>query len=110
MDPSMRDVLKRKIRWLFGIGLGAWLMMLLGMAILNGEPQPHVNAQLLLIIVGTVVFGAAILLIQRVKCLKCKTPRGQIALAIGFRLRRKVNFCPHCGVSLDAPVPHELTS
>ena len=110
MDPSMRDVLKRKIRWLFGIGLGAWLMMPLGMAILRGEPQPRGHAPPLLIIVGTVVFGAAILLIQRVKCLKCKAPLGQIAHAIGFTWRRKVNFCPYCGVNLDAPVPHEPIS
>jgi hypothetical protein len=110
MGETMRDVLKRKIRWLFGIGLGAWLMMPLGMAILRVDPQPHGKAPPLLIIVGTVVFGAAILLIQRVKCPKCATPLGQIAPAIAFSWRRRINYCPYCGVSLDEPVPHRPIS
>jgi hypothetical protein len=110
METSMRDVLKRKIRWLFAMGLGAWLMMPLGLAILHGDPQPHGNTPPLLIIVGTVVFGAAMLLIQRVKCPKCSTPLGQIASAIAFRWHRRINYCPYCGVSLDEPVPHRSIS
>jgi hypothetical protein len=59
--------------------------------------------------VGVVVFGGAILALQRfVRCPKCKARLGQtIAMPVAFSWGSgpKVNFCPFCGVNLDEPLP-----
>jgi hypothetical protein len=92
MGPSIRDVLKRKIRRFFAIGLLGWLCAALAIPLRQGR-VPKGDMPPLALIVGFCLMGVAVLLIQRVKCLKCATALGQIAPAIGLSWRRKVNFC-----------------
>ena len=105
MQPTIRDVIKRRMRWLTLVAIAGWLLV--GLSIQfprNGQPPPP------LVIVGFLVFAGALLAMQRaVRCLKCSTPLGKIAATIAFGLwGRRVNFCPYCGVSLDEPVPHKV--
>jgi len=65
-------------------------------------------------VVAFAVFISGVVLLMSVKCPKCSVRLGQAAsgAAYGYRGwvrrgRRKVNFCPFCGVSLDEPVPQK---
>ena len=59
--------------------------------------------------VGFGLFAGAILyILLMVKCPKCKAPLGQAYLSSGFGPLRsyKLNFCPNCGVEMEAEYEH----
>ena len=102
MSETIRDYIKRRVRWLMAIGLAAWLSIPLWMAATHDPAQPYVP------FVAITVFGSAVLGMQFfVRCPRCKARLGQIGMQIGISfLKPTVNFCPYCGVSLDEPRSH----
>ena len=110
MNQTMRDYIKRRVWWCAALAVGGWLMFPLGAAIAQSLPDAVRAA---VPIVGFVIFGGAILALQRfVRCPKCKARLGQtIAMPVAFSWGSgpKVNFCPFCGVKLDEPIPHPET-
>jgi hypothetical protein len=108
MAETIREHLIRRIRRLGAVGICGWLLFVVVPFVAADHKDPPVP----LIITGFVLFGGAILLIQRVKCPKCSTILGQLAvpLAFTFSQKRKINFCPYCGTSLDEPLPQKLIS
>jgi hypothetical protein len=104
MNETIRDYLKRRIRWSMGGAVASWLIIPLSMA--NGREQlPWVSA------VGVVGFGGAILSMLWIKCPRCSVRLGQsIAGSLGVPwLKPQPNFCPYCGVSLDEPRLKQLS-
>ena len=96
-----RQHIRRRLRWFFAIGFGAWLLLASTMLTTVGEPPP------LLIGLGMFAFVAAALSMQfGIRCLLCG---GNLGLTIGpatfsfFRRKHVVNYCPYCGSSLDEP-------
>jgi hypothetical protein len=106
VDQTIRAYIKRRVRLAVMIGVAAWALGLFAGAI--AKQLPEGPARLFAPAVGTLLFGAAILFAQRIKCPKCKTSLRPIAVAtgLGLGLRPVANFCPYCGVSLDSPMPH----
>lgn len=103
MNETIRDRIKRRVRWCMGVALGGWLVFPLATAstAAAGKPRPE------LMVLGFLLFGGAILALQwLVKCPRCSQRMGQeIGMRIGLSVFRKPpNFCPYCGVSLDEPV------
>ena len=107
MNETIRDYIKRRVRWWFAAAVLAWFAMPLTASLWKGPGKRP------LLLFGMALFLGAILGLQLfVRCPKCAARLGRtIALPVGFGLgsRRQVNFCPYCGVNLDAPRP-QLTS
>ena len=107
MNQTMRDYIRRRVWWCVAFAVGGWLMFPLGAAFERRLPDGVARAAVW--IVGFVMFGGAILALQRfVRCPKCKARLGQtIAMPVAFSWGSgpKVNFCPFCGVNLDEPLP-----
>ena len=107
MTGTIRDYIKRRVWWCAALGFGGWLMFALGTAIARNMPDvvPPAAAPA----VGFVMFGGAILALQRiVRCPRCKAKLGQtvaMPIACSWGSGPKVNFCPFCGVNLDEPLP-----
>jgi hypothetical protein len=98
---TIRDYLKKRTRLITGVAFCGWVLLPIS-AIVSGRGHPPVP----LFVAGVVVFGGALLvLLFRVRCPKCQTPFRQLAGEIAFQwgTRRRVNFCPYCGVSMDEP-------
>ena len=107
---SIRQYLKRRVRWCAGIALVGWLMFPLGAVIAKSLPEGA--AQAAVPMAGFALFFGAILALQRlVKCPHCKARLGQtiaMPLALSWGSGPKIGFCPFCGVNLDEPVPQAL--
>jgi hypothetical protein len=102
MSATIRDYIKRRVRWSFAIAILSWLFIPLTMgASRHGAPA-------WLPFFGLLGFAGAILALQFfVRCPRCSARIGQtIGMAVGlsFGSARRVNFCPYCGVSLDTPL------
>jgi hypothetical protein len=98
MDGTIRDYIKDRVRWCLAIGIAGWLAAASDFFWRNQMLTPIVSAA------GIIMFGGAILAVQWIKCPKCSTKLGQIAMSLAVPgLRPKPNFCPYCGVSLDEP-------
>lgn len=97
MNETMRDRLKRRVRWCIAVDFGGWLLFVLGTTTASRQTFPILN------IVGSVLFGGAILAIQwLVRCPRCSVRLGQVAFTLAIPgLKPQPNFCPYCGVSLD---------
>jgi hypothetical protein len=96
MNETIRDYLKRRVRWCWGIGIGGWVII--ATSIGTRPDQPIIS------IVGFLMFGGAILAMQWIKCPRCSARLGQIAIMLAIPwLKPQPNFCPYCGVSLDEP-------
>jgi hypothetical protein len=99
---TIRDYIKRRVRWGFGIAFASWL--LLPASQLLGIFQKV--AQLTLTLIGVFGFMGAILSFLFIRCPKCHARLGQtIAMPAAFRLfGPQVKYCPYCAVSLDEPM------
>ena len=107
MSQTIRQYVKRRVWWCAAAAIGGWLVLALGGAAGNSLPDGIPKA--VMPIAGFLLFGGAIVAMQRiVKCPKCKARLGQtIAMPVAFSWGSgpKVGFCPYCGVSLDVPLP-----
>jgi hypothetical protein len=102
MHETIRNFIKRRVRWFMAIGLLAWLSIPLWLSVTHEREQPYVP------FAAMAVFASAALGMQLfVRCPRCKVRLGQIGVQVGINfLKPTVNFCPYCGVSLDEPLPH----
>jgi hypothetical protein len=110
MNETIRDRLKRRIRWCMAIGLGGWLLPAFSMGVLGALVAPaHIRNRTAgaFYLTGLMVFGAAVLVARRTSCPACSEPIGKmIGMSVAFPFFRKpANFCPYCGVHLDQAVP-----
>jgi hypothetical protein len=105
MNQTIRDYIKRRVRWLFAVGILGWLILPASQLLWPAE-----KSALPLAAVGMIVFFGAILALNYfVKCPRCRANLGRtiaMPLALSFGSGPKINFCPYCGVSLDEPVTY----
>jgi hypothetical protein len=107
-SQTIRDYIKRRVRLAFAAAFAAWLSIPLFVFANKGkEPIPVV----LVAVAIPVFFGVILYMTWFLRCPRCRANLGQtVAVPIAFRWgRRKMNFCPYCGVSLDEPVSHGPT-
>jgi hypothetical protein len=101
MNETIRDYIKRRVRWCLAVAVLGWLSITLTASLWNGQGQSGVR------VFGFLVFLGAIICLQWfVRCPKCEARIGRtIALPVGFSSGsgRKINFCPYCGIGLDEP-------
>lgn len=102
MNESIRDYLKRRVRWTMGVGFLGWLLVL-SPGMTKGRTPP--------IAIGTAALGMLLFLASLgsmlfVRCPRCRGRIGQsIAWQVAFYwIGRRVNYCPYCGVHLDEPL------
>jgi hypothetical protein len=102
---TIRDYLKRRVRWIFAVGVLGWLALPLSGVLRHEEPGNQAGAALPAL--GMLVFLGAILAFNwAIKCPRCRANLGRtIAMTVGLSWGSgpKVNFCPYCGVNLDEP-------
>jgi hypothetical protein len=99
---TIRDYIKRRVRWGFGIAIASWLFVVVtGNVGLWGSRSGYVP------FIGAFGFMGAILSFMFIRCPKCRTRIGQtIAMPATFRLfGPQVKYCPYCAVSLDEQMP-----
>ena len=101
MNPTIREVIKRRVWWLTA-PIAIAIMLFFGLTLLQPpgtRPDPRFTAPALLLAAG------GLLGLNYLKCPKCRGPFGQqLSWRVGFAIRRRVNYCPYCGVSLDEPL------
>jgi hypothetical protein len=102
MGDTIRDHIKRRVRWGAGVAVVSWLFVAstANMGVLGPKPG-------LLPFIGVLGFMGALLSFMFIRCPKCRARLGQtIALPAAFRLfGPKVKYCPFCAVDLDAQTP-----
>lgn len=105
MNPTIRDVLRRRVRRLIAIGLGGWLVFALAAPRVTHWGVPPTLPLLL----GFGVFAASLVLLQWTRCPECRGLVGQWAIAaVALPWRRgQVHHCPCCGVGFDEPAPQK---
>jgi hypothetical protein len=101
MESTIRDVIKRRVRWFYGAAAAGFVLVMVGVG--DKTPVP------IELVAWALLFGGTFSAQWLVQCPRCSTRLGQLAATIGFNWtkRRTVRFCPYCGVSLDEPVPHK---
>jgi hypothetical protein len=108
MNQTIRSYIAARVRWCLAFAVVGWLLIPLAATL--GKSLPDNVPQGAFVLLGFLVFGAAILAMQwLVTCPKCKAKLGKtiaMPLAVSWGSGPKVNFCPYCGVNLDEPVPH----
>ena len=106
MNETIRDVLKRRVRWCAAIGaVGFATFIAVPLATIRQHGQPPVPV----ILLAWCLFVGAMVGLQwfAARCPKCSRRMGQeIAMRVGLAIRGKPpNYCPYCGVSFDEPLP-----
>jgi hypothetical protein len=98
---TIRDYIKRRVRWGFGLVFASWLFVALTSNMGFGGSRPGY-----LPFIGVFGFMGAILSFLFIRCPKCQARIGQtIAVPAAFRLSGpQVKYCPYCGVNLDEPM------
>ena len=103
MNETIRAYLKRRVRWIFAVGVLGWLTFPLTGILRPGEPGNKMGAALPAL--GMLVFAGAILALNwAIKCPRCRANLGRtIAMPLGLSWGSgpKISFCPYCGVNLD---------
>jgi hypothetical protein len=101
---TIRDYIKRRVRWGFGIAIGSWLFVVVTWPL--GLWGPRLGY---LPFIGMIGFIGAIVSFLFIRCPKCRARLGQtIAMPTAMRFTRRspeVKYCPFCGVGLDEPMP-----
>lgn len=100
---TIRDYVKKRTQWAILLAAAAVIFYvalpidsIVASMQRTGVPIPMVACILVIL--------AALQVPSLVKCPRCATRFGSAAMKIGAPLwRAQVNFCPHCGVSLDQP-------
>ena len=101
MNETIRDRLKRRVRWAMAVGFSGLLLAMAGPFVI---PDDYAS----LVAIGPLMFAGAIITVQWLtKCPKCETRLGQeMSQRIAFTFfGKQPNFCPYCGTSLDEPCP-----
>ena len=95
---TIRDYLKRRTRRIVGIAFAGWLLLPISALVTADEPPT-----LLMFLAFLLFFGATATLLLFVKCPSCKSRLRQLSGDVAFHwgTRRRVKFCPYCGVNLD---------
>jgi hypothetical protein len=100
---TIRDYIKRRVRWRFGIAIASWLFVAVTGPTGLWGPRPGY-----LPFVGMIGFMAGFVSFLFIRCPKFCTRIGQtIAMPTAMRFTRwspKVKYCPFCGVTLDKPM------
>ncbi len=105
MSETIRERLKRRVRWCLVFVLGGFLFFMLTPAVHGTGRTTDVPV---LPFVGVAMAFVGMLAMQwLIKCPKCESRLGQeMSFRLGFPVFRKPpNFCPFCGISLDEPCP-----
>jgi hypothetical protein len=107
MNETIRDVLKRRVRWCVAIGAaGLVVFITVPLTAVGQHGQPNAA----LVVLGWGLFAAAMVSLQwfAAKCPKCSQRMGQeIAMRVALSIRGKPpNYCPYCGVSFDELLPN----
>jgi hypothetical protein len=89
---TIRDKLKWQMFWGRTVGFGCWLVIIL--LIVFAENQA-IMPLIILPVIGFI--GAILYVLLFVKCPNCGGGMAQFMSGL-----RQVNYCPYCGVSLDA--------
>jgi hypothetical protein len=103
MNQTIRDYIKRRVRWLFAVGALGWLSFPLSQLIGRGPFGDALPA------LGMLVFVGAILALNwAIKCPRCRANLSRtiamtVGLSWGWASGPTVKFCPYCGVNLDEP-------
>ena len=104
MTETIRAYLRRRAVWSISAAFGGWLViaasMIAGAVTNGGRPEIPLAAM------GFVLFLGGTISLMFVRCPKCSYRFGQTITALVFTWggeRQRLNFCPHCGVSLDTP-------
>ena len=110
MTETIRDRVKRRVRWCMAIALGGWVLPAFSMGIVGAlvaHSQAYNRAAGAAYLSGFVVLGVAVFAARRTLCPACSEPIGKmIGMSVAFPFFRKpANFCPYCGVHLDKPAP-----
>jgi hypothetical protein len=99
---TIRDYIKRRVRWGFGIAFASWLFVALtsNMGFWGRRPG-------YLPLIGVFGFMGAIVSFLYIRCPKCRARLGQaVAIPAAFRLfGPQVKYCPYCALNLDDPMP-----
>lgn len=98
-NNSIRAYIKRRVRWCLALAIVGWIAVAVTVpTVRDRRIEPFVT------MLAFLIFGGAALALQRIKCPKCATRLGQVAMLIGahWGSRKQLNFCPYCGTSLDA--------
>ncbi len=98
---TIRDYIKRRVRWGYGIGFVSWLFIAITGNM--GFFGTKTGFAAIIPFIGVFGFSYAILSIMFIRCPKCRTRIGQsIAMYAAFRLYGpQVKYCPFCAVNLD---------
>ena len=112
MDETIRDRIKRRIRWCMAIGLGGWFLPAFSMGLIGTLVAPsHINDRIAgaFYLTGFLVSGGAVLAARRTLCAGCSEAIGKmIGMSVAYPIFRKpANFCPYCGVHLDQAAPRK---
>lgn len=103
MQETIRERIARRVRWTAAAAFIGWLLVA-SSAVAKLNTTVSVDVTLL----GAALFLGAIVSLLFVRCPKCLARISQtIAMPVGlsFGRRRRVNYCPFCGVHLDDPCP-----
>jgi len=96
---TIREYITRRAWKIVWIALVAFLVLQLVVKPLSHwQYLPHVT---LVYFLGAVVWTAVS--IRRIPCPRCSQPLNAAAMVVANN-RKKINKCPHCGVSLDEPM------
>jgi hypothetical protein len=104
---TLRSYIRKRMYWCCAVAVAGWL--LIPVAAILGKDVPGTMREPVLPVLGFLMFGGPILVMQRVvRCPKCKANLARtIAMPVAFTWGSgpRVNFCPYCGVSLDQELP-----
>lgn len=97
---TIREYLTRRDRWIRGLRIASWVLLLVMFALVFWHPIHHRYLRIGALAILCIILGAHALVISTTRCPRC-----------GFDLRSKAatarwkevakDQCPQCGVSLD---------